>query len=85
PKLGAQFRLVTVLTNLKVKADKPIKMDCGDCFDCLKACPAGAIQKNQKDFKYMFCFDKLKEFQKGNIVSQYICGVCVKACKGGRK
>lgn len=82
PKLGAQFRLVTILTNLKVKTDKPTKMDCGDCYDCLKACPAAAIQKKQKDFKYMICFDKLKEFQKGNIVSQYICGVCVRACKG---
>jgi hypothetical protein len=34
------------------------------------------------------CFEKLKEFQKLKLVSQFICGVCVKACRGpvkGRK
>jgi epoxyqueuosine reductase QueG len=82
-KLGAQFRLVTILTDLKIKTDKPLKLNCGDCYDCVKVCPAGAIQRKREDFKYLLCFEKLKGFQKENIVSQYICGVCVKACKGG--
>jgi epoxyqueuosine reductase QueG len=82
PKLGAQFRLVTILTNMKIKSDKPLKLDCGDCYDCIKACPVGAIQKERGDFKYSLCFEKLKEFQKQNIVSQYICGICVKSCGG---
>jgi len=30
----------------------------------------------------MACFEKLKEFQKLRLVSQFICGVCVKACRG---
>lgn len=84
PEFGAQFRLATILTNLKIKSDKPLKQDCGDCYDCLKICPASAIQKDNKDFKYMFCFEKLKEFQKSNVVSQYVCGVCVKVCRGSQ-
>lgn len=82
PKLGAHFRMVTVLTNLKIKIDKPLKGGCGDCYDCLKVCPASAIQKKPEDFKHLLCFEKLKEFQKKNIVSQYICGICVKVCSG---
>jgi len=85
PELGAQFRLVTILTDLKIKTDKPLKLNCAKCFNCVKVCPAGAIQNKAEDFKYLLCFEKLKGFQKENIVSQYICGVCVKVCSGGRK
>lgn len=84
PKLGAQFRLVTVLTNLKINTDKPIDMDCRDCYDCIEVCPVNAIQEKKEDFKFLVCFEKLKEFQKANIVSQYICGICVKVCEGGK-
>lgn len=85
PKLGAQFRLVTILTNLEIKTDNPLAEDCGDCYDCLKSCPVQAIQKEQKDFKHLVCFEKLKEFQKKGIVGQYICGICVKACSSKGK
>jgi epoxyqueuosine reductase len=84
PKLGSQFRLSTIFTNLKIKTDKPLKKDCGDCFDCLKACPVGAIGKKKEDFDHQKCFEQLKEFQKAGIVGQYICGICVNACKGGK-
>lgn len=82
PKLGAQIRLVTVLTNLEIKIDKPLLEDCADCYDCLKSCPVQAIQDKKEDFKHLVCFEKLKEFQKAGIVGQYICGICVKCCRG---
>lgn len=81
-KFGSQLRLATVLTNMPLKADKPLKVGCGTCFACVAACPAGAIKDDQKDFEYLACFEKLKNFQKQNIVGQFICGVCVKACRG---
>jgi epoxyqueuosine reductase QueG len=81
-KLGSQFRLVSILTDMPLKVDKPIKKDCGGCFLCLEACPVGAIKKEQKDFEHLKCFEKLKEFQKQRFVDQYICGICVKVCKG---
>lgn len=83
-KLGSQFRLATVLTNLEIKSDKPQALDCAECRDCIKACPVGAIQEKKEDFKHLLCFDKLKEFQKAGIVGQYICGICVKSCKEGK-
>jgi len=79
-KLGSQFRLVTVLTNLDIEADKPVKGDCSECFECISVCPVGAIKENKADFRHLDCFEKLKEFQKKRFADQYICGICVKAC-----
>ena len=80
--LGSQFRLVSVLTNIPLKLDLPLEKDCGDCMLCVKACPAGAIKEEPLKFDHGKCFEKLQSFQKQRLVDQYICGVCVKACKG---
>lgn len=82
PQLGARFRLVTVLTDMPLEPDKPLDEDCRSCRKCLEPCPAKAIKANKDDFDYMSCFEKLKEFRKMEGISQYICGVCVKACSG---
>lgn len=84
-RFGAQFRMATVLTDMPLKSDKPRSRPggdsaCGRCFACVKLCPAGAIGADPKDFKHLVCFEKLKVFQKQNIVGQFICGICVKAC-----
>lgn len=84
-KLGSQFRLVSILTNMPLKIDKPIKQDCGNCKLCIEACPVSAIKDNPLDFDHLKCFEKLKEFQKQRLVDQYICGICVKACKGDKR
>ncbi|MFA5063334.1 MAG: hypothetical protein WC578_04630 [Candidatus Omnitrophota bacterium] len=81
-KLGSQFRLATILTNLPLKLDKQTKEDCGVCRLCVKMCPAGAIKETSGDFEHIKCFEKLKEFQKKKLVDQYICGVCVNVCRG---
>lgn len=81
PSLGSQFRLVSILTDMPLEADKPLKRDCGECRLCVSVCPAGAIGDDPQSFDHQRCFAKLKEFQKQHLVSQYICGVCVKACK----
>ena len=82
PKLGSQFRLVTVLTDMPLLPDKPLDSDCGECMLCLSSCPAAAIKERKEDFNHQACFEKLKEFRRSGIVSQFICGVCVKACRG---
>lgn len=80
-KLGSQFRLVTVLTNLDLKVDSPAKGDCQGCKDCMVVCPAGAIKISPQDFNHLACFEKLKEFQRLKLADQYVCGICVKACR----
>jgi epoxyqueuosine reductase QueG len=81
-KLGSQFRLVSILTEMPLKADKPLKDECGECFLCVEACPCNAIKDKAKDFNHQSCFEKLRDFQKKRLVDQYICGVCVKVCRG---
>ncbi len=84
-KLGCQFRLVTILTDIPLKTGRATKEDCGNCRICVKMCPAAAIQESSTDFDHLRCFEKLKEFQKQHLVDQYICGVCVNACRGNKK
>ena len=81
-KLGSQFRLVSVLTNMPLKTDKPVKNDCGACRLCIQRCPSGAIQDSSADFDHIKCFEKLKSFQAQRQVEQFVCGICVNACKG---
>jgi epoxyqueuosine reductase QueG len=84
-ELGSRFRLVTVLTNLPLKADTPVPFSCGDCHRCLAVCPAQAIRETPAEFNHTACFEKLKEFRNRGLVGQYICGICVKACYGHKK
>ncbi|HNQ51125.1 MAG TPA: hypothetical protein PKL03_06780 [Candidatus Omnitrophota bacterium] len=83
-EFGAQIRLVTVLTDMPLMADTPVKEDCGQCRACVVLCPAGAIKESSGDFDHRACFEKLQGFEKRNTVNQYICGVCVNVCKGRR-
>ncbi len=82
PQYGARVRLVTILTDMPLPPDSPCEGSCGDCRDCLSICPVGAIKERQEDFDHIQCFEKLKQFRKLGYVGQYICGLCVKACKG---
>jgi epoxyqueuosine reductase QueG len=82
PEIGSRFRLVTILTNMPLEPDKKLKEDCGECRACVSVCPAGAIKEKKENFDHIKCFEKLKEFRDKRLVDQFICGVCVKACKG---
>jgi len=81
PNLGARFRLVSILTDMPLITGSPLQKDCGDCRKCISLCPAHAIKERREDFDHIACFEKLKEFRNRGIVGQYICGVCVKACR----
>ena len=84
PELGSRFRLVTVLTNMPLEIGAPLEFSCGSCRACVAPCPAVAIHERPEDFDHRACYQKLDEFRKKHIVSQHICGVCVKACRGPR-
>jgi epoxyqueuosine reductase QueG len=82
PLYGSRFRLVTVLTDLPLAVDLAQDFGCGKCRACLTACPAHAIKDTRKEFDHNACYEKLREFRREGLVSQFICGVCVKACRG---
>ena len=82
PDLGAQFRLVTVLTDMPLEADSPLERDCGACRACVAACPCGAIKQTREAFDHRACYETLKDFRKKGYTSQFICGICVRDCRG---
>ncbi|MFH1848366.1 MAG: reductive dehalogenase domain-containing protein [Candidatus Omnitrophota bacterium] len=82
PVYGSHIRLITVLTDMPLPADKRMDGGCGDCHKCIPACPVAAIKESRTDFDHLGCFEKLKLFQKQGYTAQYICGICVKACAG---
>ena len=82
PQLGSRFRLVTVLTDMPMEAGAPLERDCGPCRACVAACPAGAIRDSRADFDHKACYETLKDFRKIGYVSQFICGICVRDCRG---
>jgi epoxyqueuosine reductase QueG len=84
PEFGAQVRLVTILTDLELEPGTPLKQDCGECRQCLSACPAKAIKEKPADFDHQACFEQLKSFQRARYVHQFICGLCVRSCPGTR-
>ncbi len=81
-EFGSRFRLVTVLTDMPLETGNPSTEDCGACQKCIAACPARAIKERREDFEHIGCFEMLKAFRNKGLVSQYICGLCVKACSG---
>ncbi|MGQ9705859.1 MAG: hypothetical protein ACUVWP_02500 [bacterium] len=80
-KYGAQVRLVSVATNCPLPPNAPAIGDCSQCFACIEICPAKAINRDPLEFNLDRCKEMLKIFAKKGI-GQYICGICVKACKG---
>ncbi len=80
PYYGARVRYVTVLTDMPLRVDRPIEGDCGGCQQCIEPCPAQALGQSAAEYNFERCFKKLQEFRKR--VGHYICGICVKACRG---
>ncbi len=82
PEYGAGIRLATVLTDMPLTVDSPTADDCGQCMQCMIACPAEAI--SEKGFDFDKCYEQVKQFSREKNYNLYICGLCVKACADAR-
>ena len=94
PEYGPRIRLVTILTDLDIPADGPIKNRCGKCTKCTDACPAGAIKNVSTELHYSSrnqavdldsCVEHLNKVSGFGNLMPYICGVCVATCPWGKK
>jgi len=99
PFYGPWMRFTAVLTNAELVADKPFEQDlCGDCEECVKACPVGAIApykvddskclvgrhiRDKDDFERDERFRKLEPSMTEH--SHLMCMKCQKACKYGKE
>jgi len=80
PKLGPQILLAEIITNLKLKSDKPIfchserseesnisiSANCSNCNKCIQACPTGALAPDGR-FDANKCISYLTIEYKGRI------------------
>ena len=90
-KHGPRVRFISVLTNAPLKTvDAPLASRCGECRECVKACPVKAIkgrnylpaEAREARLDFMKCqkyFDKMEEKTK-----YPVCGMCLYACPNGR-
>ena len=93
PEFGPRIRLATVLTDMPLLPDGPIRNRCGACTECTDACPVQAIRNATArgwyaDREEALFFDRCAERTHENSLIQgigaRICGVCVRACPHGK-
>jgi len=99
PTFGPWIRVAPVLTNAEMTPDKPFDQDlCGDCENCIKACPVGALTPYKVDdtkclvgvhliskeiSKYA---EELRLYEPSLTKNSHLmCTECQKACKYGKQ
>jgi len=90
PEVGPRLRLVTILTDAPLSADKPMENKCGECSSCRDACPPQAIKgvKHQEDdpleirLDAQACNEYLTKVR--HSFGKRICGRCLAACPWGK-
>ena len=85
-KFGPRIRLVSVITDARLTADKPLDLDlCKDCDKCIRACPAGAL-KGERVVDKLRCDAHHIEVGKKLQLEDWeqICGVCIRVCPVGK-
>jgi epoxyqueuosine reductase QueG len=92
PDAGPRVRWATVLTNAPLAhCGKPTEGRCGDCQQCVDACPSRAFtgkpfrSNEPREVRYdaWKCNEYLKSVEVKHGVR--VCGMCVKVCPYGRK
>lgn len=93
-KYGPRVRLSTVLTDMPLLADQPLRNRCGHCKACMKACPAGAIRGVNTELHYETrheaidlekCHSQTQLFSKLPGVEYTFCGQCIPVCPYGSR
>ncbi|MEM0058708.1 MAG: 4Fe-4S binding protein [Candidatus Bathyarchaeia archaeon] len=99
PVYGPWIRLAAVLTDAELVADEPFNADlCGDCEECVKACPVGALTPYNIDVNKCLVGLRLLRENSPEIEEKFgfympsftenahlMCMECQKACRYGRK
>ncbi len=92
PEAGPRCRWATVLTDAPLVATgQPMATRCGDCRECVDACPAQAftgrnfLEDEYRDLRFdtQKCKDYRAQCREQHGVNE--CGMCLWACPHGRK
>ena len=93
PEFGPRVRLVTVLTDMPLTPDGPIRNRCAECTNCTDACPVGAIRCVLPALEHYASREEALDFGACNSrtitnnampgIGARVCGVCIRACPWG--
>ena len=91
PEAGPRVRFVTVLTDAPLTAGTPMDPQCGDCSECVDACPISAYtgrlfrEDEPREARYdaRKCDAYFKAMEKEG--RPVVCGLCLYACPHGRR
>jgi epoxyqueuosine reductase QueG len=95
PEHGPRVRLVTVLTDMPLDPDGPVKNRCGECTECTEACPVGAVRgvlpegehfkSREEAVDIRACYARTKENKARPGIGALVCGACIRACPWGKE
>ena len=94
PQYGPRIRLSTLLTDMPLRTDAPLKNRCGTCEKCARACPAEAIRNVTAKDRYKTreealwfsrCVGQTLRFKAMPGIGAQVCGVCVQVCPFGKR
>ncbi len=94
PEHGPRLRLVTVFTDMPFVTGKPITQSrCGDCTECVDACPGAAIKgqswevgvSRESLFDPHLCRATSQRVTRQRTGQEGPCGICVAVCPWGRR
>jgi len=83
PEYGPRVRLATVLTDMPLVPDQPLRNRCGGCVKCAQACPARAIKRvvaadryaRREDVLHLDrCAEKTLQYKARPDIAARVCG-----------
>ena len=90
PEVGPRVRWASVLTDAPLPAGEPLARSCGDCRQCVEACPASAFtgepfradERREARFDVSRCYAYQRS--RTRALGVMLCGMCVYSCPFGR-
>lgn len=93
-QFGCAFRMISVLTDAVFDTPAPVNVSrCGECRDCVKACPGQAIldrnweagMSRESYYSAARCYQIGKGYAASLEIESTICGICIAACPWTKK
>ncbi len=92
-KFGPRVRLASILTDCELESGTPLQGECGNCGECIEACPVGALkgvefcesEGVEKRINVNACGTYRDGKDAGARRGAHVCALCLARCPKGKK